>query len=322
MGYGTVRIVTPAMPRELRATLLVNPAARGVPGDLDGADLTSYLARRNVHTSLVVPDSAAAATREARLSAERGDDLLFVLGGDGSVRDAALGLAGSETALAAVPAGTVNIWAKEAGIPSGIRRALHAHVYGQSIHMDLGRANEHVFLLMAGVGWDAQIARGVSRRLKRISGDLAYMAHAAWMAPRLRPAATRWTTDSGAAEHSLAWMVLSNSRLYGGKVRLTPDASVDDGELDVLAFCPEKFTDTVRLAAKVVRGARQDRRMLRLRERSLTVETAGLPVQLDGDHVGETPMTFSADHRALLVSVPSGPLAAIFRGAHEDRRKR
>lgn len=314
--------MTAATPRELRATLLVNPAARGVPGDLDGADLLSYLARRNVHTNLVVPDSAALATREARLSAERGDDLLFVLGGDGSVRDAALGLAGSETALAAVPAGTVNIWAKEAGIPSGIRRALHAHVYGQSIHMDLGRADDHVFLLMAGVGWDAQVASRVSPRLKRFSGDLAYMAQAAWMAPRLRPRPARWVTASGDAEHSLAWMVLSNSRLYGGKVRLTPAAAVDDGQLDVVAFCPEKFKDTVRLAAKVVRGAREDRRMLRLREPSLTLETPGLPVQLDGDYVGETPMTFSADQGALLVSVPAGPLAAIFGGPHQDRRKR
>lgn len=310
------------MPRELRATLLVNPAARGVPGDLDSADLLSYLARRNVQTSLVVPGSAQEATREAQRSAERGDDLLFVLGGDGSVRDAARGLAGSETALAAVPAGTVNIWAKEAGIPSGIRRALHAHIYGQSVHMDLGRADDHVFLLMAGVGWDAQIARHVSRRLKRVSGDLAYMAQAAWMAPRLRPTETRWVTPSDETEHSLAWMVLSNSRLYGGKVQLTPDAAVDDGQLDVLAFCPEKLTDTLRLVSKVVRGARRDRRMIHLREHMLTIETPGLPVQLDGDHVGETPMTFSADHRALLVSVPSGPLAAIFREPHQDRRKR
>lgn len=310
------------MPRELRATLLVNPAARGVPGDLDGADLLSYLARRNVQTQLVIPGSGAEATRAARLSAERGDDLLFVLGGDGSVRDAARGLAGSETALAAVPAGTVNIWAKEAGIPSGIRRALHAHIYGQSVHMDLGRAGDDVFLLMAGVGWDAQIASRVSRRLKRVSGQLAYMAQAAWLAPRLRPRQTRWTTANGAMEHPLAWMVLSNSRLYGGKVRLTPDAAVDDGQLDVIAFCPEKALDTVRMAAKVIRGARQDRRMLRLREASLSIETPGLPVQLDGDRVGETPMTFSADHRALLVSVPSGPLAAIFGDSHEDRRKR
>lgn len=309
------------MPRELRATLLVNPAARGVPRDFNAASVLAYLARRRVSTTLIVPGSAAEATEAARRSAEAGDDLLFVLGGDGSVRDAALGLAGSGTALAAVPAGTVNIWAKEAGIPSGIRRALHAHVFGQSIHMDLGRAGEHCFLLMAGVGWDAQVASKVSPRLKRVSGDLAYMAQAAIMAPRLRPVATRWTTPGGEHEADLAWMVLSNSRLYGGKVRLTPEAAVDDGELDVIAFCPEKLRDTLRLAAKVVRGSRRDRRMIRLREASVTIETPGLAVQLDGDHVGETPMRFSIDPRGLLVSVPAGPLAPIFQGAHTNRRK-
>ena len=314
--------MTPATQRELRATLLVNPVARGVPRDLDTAELLSYLARRQVRTSVIIPGSAAEATREAARSAERGEDLLFVLGGDGSVRDAALGLAGSETALAAVPAGTVNIWAKEAGIPSGIRRALHAHIYGQSIHMDLGRAAGQVFLLMAGVGWDARIARHVSHRLKRLSGDLAYMAHVALVAPRLRPSRVRWSTPSGEAEHMLAWMILSNSRLYGGKVRLTPDAAVDDGELDVLAFCPETLPDTLRLALKVVRGAREDRRMIRMREPALTIETPGLPVQLDGDYVGDTPMAFSSDHRALLVSVPAGPLAPIFHAPHDDRRKR
>lgn len=314
--------MTPATQRELRATLIINPAARGVPRDIDGAELVAYLARRGVRTELIVPGSAAETTRQARLSAERGEDFLFVLGGDGSVRDAALGLAGSETALAAVPAGTVNIWAKEAGIPSGIRRALHAHTYGQSIHMDLGRADDQVFLLMAGVGWDAQIARRVSHRVKRVSGELAYMLQAALMAPALRPKLTRWTTSAGVTERSLAWMVLSNSRLYGGKVRLTPEAAVDDGKLDVLAFCPDRVTDTIRLATKVVRGAREDRSMHRERDESVTVETPGLPVQLDGDYAGETPMTFSADHRALLVSVPSGPLAAIFRATHEDRRKR
>jgi YegS/Rv2252/BmrU family lipid kinase len=309
------------MPRELRATLLVNLAARRVPRDFNGAELLAHLANRGVHATCAMPDSAAAATAEARRSADRGDDLLFVVGGDGTVRDAALGLAGSETALAHVPAGTVNIWAKEAGIPRGIRKALDAHIAGQSVHMDLGRAGDHCFLLMAGVGWDAEVANRVSGWLKKVTGDLAYVAQAAVMAPRLRPRVTRWSTPSATSEESLAWMVLSNSRLYGGKVQLTPNAAVDDGHLDVLAFCPEKLTDTVRLAAKVVRGDREDPRMLHLRESSLVIETPGLPIQLDGDPIGETPMRFFADRGALLVSLPAGPLPPIFGRAHIDRRK-
>jgi YegS/Rv2252/BmrU family lipid kinase len=308
------------MTRLRRGTVLVNPAARGVAKDFDGTRITRYLARHGVECGLVLPSSAEDATRWARESAGRGDDVLFVVGGDGSVRDAALGLSGSETALAAVPSGTVNIWAREAGIPRGMRAAIDAHLEGQSVHMDLGRADEHCFLLMAGVGWDAEIASHVNSRLKRATGDLAYMLQAAWMAPGLRTRRARWTTPEAAFEDDLAWMVLGNTRLYGGKVHLTPGAVIDDGELDVIAFCPHGFGETLRLAGKVALGKRQDPRIVHLRTPELTLETPGLAVQLDGDYVGQTPMTFSIERGALLVSVPRGPLAPIFAREHIDRR--
>ncbi|MGE0600892.1 MAG: diacylglycerol kinase family protein [Dehalococcoidia bacterium] len=305
----------------LNATLLVNSAARGVSASFDGSKLTRYLARHDCETRLVLPASAADATREARRSAERGDDLLFVVGGDGSVRDAALGLAGSETALAAVPAGTVNIWAKESGIPKGIRASLDAHLAGQSVHMDLGRAGDSCFLLMAGVGWDAAIANRVSKRLKKATGDIAYMAQAAWMAPRLRAHEARWRAGNECFDEPLAWMVLSNTRLYGGKVRLTPKAVIDDGQLDALAMCPRGFADTARLATKIILGKRSDDRFIERRVSEVVIETPGLAVQLDGDFVGETPMKFTVEPRSLLVSVSGGVLAPIFSGVHIDRRK-
>jgi len=308
------------MTRLRRGTVLINQAARGVGRDFDAKRITRYLARKGVEAALVAPGSASEATVAAQAAAYRGDDILFVIGGDGSVRDAALGLAGSETALAAVPAGTVNIWAREAGIPKGIRAAIDAHLDGQSVHMDLGRAGEHCFLLMAGVGWDAAVTSRVNPRLKRATGDIAYMVQAAWMAPGLRTRRSRWTTPEADFEDDLAWMVLGNTRLYGGKVHLTPGAVIDDGQLDVIAFCPHGFRETLRLARKVAVGRRDDPRIVHLRTPELAIETPELAVQLDGDYVGETPMTFSADAGALLVSVPAGPLAPIFAREHIDRR--
>lgn len=319
-GYGTFGSKVLAMTRLRRGTVLVNLAARGVGEGFDGTRITRYLERRGIEAGLVLPSSAEDATQKARESAERGDDILFVVGGDGSVRDAALGLAGSQTALAAVPSGTVNIWARESGIPLGMRAAIDAHLDGQSVHMDLGRAGGHCFLLMAGVGWDAEVASHINPRLKRATGDIAYMLQAAWMAPGLRTRRSRWTTPVATFEDDLAWMVLGNTRLYGGKVHLTPGAVIDDGLLDVIAFCPHGFGETLRLARKVALGKRQDPRIVHLRSPELTVETPGLPVQMDGDPVGVTPMTFSVDAGALLVSVPQGPLAPIFARHHVDRR--
>jgi len=291
-----------------------------VGAGFDAERIVRYLAKQGLPTQLVIPESAEDATRHARLSAERGDDILFVVGGDGSVRDAALGLAKSATALAAVPSGTVNIWAREAGIPPGIRKAIDAHLAGQSIHMDLGRAGEHCFLLMAGVGWDAEVASKVKPGLKKRLGDVAYMVQAAVTAPSLRPQNVRWSTPDGSVEEELAWMVLGNTRLYGGKIHITRDAVLDDGLLDVVALCPHSIGQTMRLAAKLVLGRRNDEGMRVFRTPELTIETPGLHVQLDGDPVGETPMRFSLDPGALLVSVPAGELAPIFAREHIDRR--
>ncbi len=136
-----------------RATLLVNPAARRVQRGLDPSRLHRYLERRTERTRLVIPGSAGEAVREARLAAERGDDVVFALGGDGTQRDAAEGLAGSPTALAALSGGTVNVWCLEAGIPRGVRAAVDALLSGQEVHIDLGMANDRPFLLMASLGW-------------------------------------------------------------------------------------------------------------------------------------------------------------------------
>jgi diacylglycerol kinase (ATP) len=303
------------------ATVLVNPAARRVREGSDGGRIVRYLAQRGVEARLVVPGSPGDAARSAEESAARGDDLLFVAGGDGSLRDAALGLAGSATAIAAVPLGTVNILARELGIPRGLEAALDAHLGGQSVHMDLGRADGRCFLLMAGVGWDAEVARRVSYSLKRRVGDLAYVLQAAWMLPRLRPADALWSAGGERFQEPLAWMILGNTRLYGGRIRVTGEAAVDDGELDVIALCPDDIVDGARLALKVATGrVRNDARVLERRTNEIRLETPGIPVQLDGDYVAETPMTFSVDAGALLVSVPAGPLPAIFGRAHVDRR--
>jgi YegS/Rv2252/BmrU family lipid kinase len=299
-----------------RATLLVNPAARGVGKRLpDPERAVRYLRKRGIDTELVIPASSEAATEAARKSAERGDDLLFVAGGDGSVRDAALGLAGSQTVLAALPAGTVNIFARELGLPDAVRGAVDAHLVGQRTRMDLGYVADTCFLLMASVGWDAEIARRVNPGLKRRFGDIAYMLQGAVTIPRLKPAPARWLSDERVYEDDLAVMVIANTRLYGGLVEFAPDAYADDGQLDVVALCPHTVLDGARLSARLaVSCLAGDARVLQHRAERIVVETAGFPVQADGDYIGRTPMTFHVERGALWVSVPAGPLPDVLSG--------
>lgn len=296
------------------ATLLVNRAARG-SSRVEPERIARYLRKQGVETQLVLPESAEAGTAAAHKAAERGDELLFVAGGDGTLRDAALGLAGSDTALAALPVGTVNIWAREVGIPHGLRAAVDAHLTGQLRRIDLGRADGSCFLLMASLGWDAEIVRKVRPSWKKRLGDAAYMLEAARTIPRLRPSRTHWRTDGTEHDEEIALMVISNTRLYGGLVKFAPEALADDGRLDVVALCPKNPFEVLRLSGRLALSrVEEDVRSVVERADEVQVTTARLPVQLDGDYFGETPMTFHVERGALLVSIPGGPLPAILGG--------
>ncbi len=296
-----------------RATVMLNPNARGVRPSFDADRVIAYLRNHGVAARLVVPASAELARVAAAEAAGRGDQALFAIGGDGSLREAAAGLAGSDTALAAIRGGTVNIFAREAGIPPGLRAAIDAHLAGQTVRMDLGRGDGQYFLLMAGVGWDAEIVRRVSSGLKRRLGDVAYLVQGAWMLPGLRPRNAAWQYNGEQLNAPLALMILGNTRLYGGRVGLTPRAFADDGRLDLVALCPERLRDGLRLGLKVATGRLSgDRNVIERRIQRVAIETPGLAVQFDGDFAGETPMEFEIAHRALAVRLPAGPLPWIF----------
>lgn len=306
------------------ATLLVNENARGVARRFDAPLAAEYLRAKGWATRLIYPETAASAGVRAREAAERGDEFLFVAGGDGTLRDAAIGVVGSDTALAPIPMGTVNVFAREMGIPRDPYRAIDTHIEGQRVRIDAGWATRpdgtrQCFLLMAGVGWDAEIARSVNPVLKRRVGDAAYILRAASALPGLRPVHARWRVGREEREGPLALIVMHNTRLYGGMVRFAPDAIADDGLLDVVALCPENVVDGARIAAKVATGhLGHDPCIHSARTSEVVIETEGIPVQLDGDFAGETPMHFAIEARALPVSVPAGALPAVILGRVEE----
>lgn len=295
------------------ATIVANPRARGMRR-FDGEEALRRLEARGFEARLELPDSPTGTAEAARAAAERRDALVFVLGGDGTVRLAAGELAGSGSALAVLPGGTANVWAKEAGIPRNLLRALDAHLDGQRVAMDLGRANGEPFLLMAGIGWDAQIAATVTPALKRRLGVLAYVLHGIPMLHRLRTTDLAWEAEGASAMEGVGLAVVSNTRLYGGILTFSLEASARDGQLDVCIFTPGNALEALRHALKVVvRRHPGDTGVRELRTPRFEVTTPGIPVQLDGDVVGETPVAITVEQGAITMSVPTGPLTPALR---------
>ena len=295
------------------ATIVANPRARGMRR-FDAARALRQLEAHEIEGRLELPDSPAGTATAAAAAAERGDAFVFVLGGDGTVRLAAGALAGSESALAVLPGGTANVWAKEAGIPRNLHKALDAHLEGQQVAMDLGRAGDEPFVLMAGIGWDAQIAATVTSALKRQLGVLAYVLHGIPMLHRLRTTEVSWTAEEEAVVEQVGLIVVSNTRLYGGILVFSPEASARDGLLDACIFTPRHAREALRHALKVVvRRHPGDSGVRQLQTARFDVTTPGMPVQLDGDVVGETPVALTVEQGALRMSVPARPLTAVLR---------
>ncbi len=116
---------------------------------------------------------ARAAAADAR---RNGFDRVVAAGGDGTLNEVINGLAPSPIPLAFLPLGTVNVFALEAGIPFAVEAACRIALEGDVRPICLGWAGDTRFLLMAGIGFDAEVVYGINLRLKRLAGKLAYLA--------------------------------------------------------------------------------------------------------------------------------------------------
>ncbi len=250
--------------------------------------------------------AAGDGVRLARAAVEQGFELVIAAGGDGTINEVVNGLAGSQTALAPLPLGTMNVWARELGLPLQPRAAATALLSWQPRRIDLGRAGERYFLLMAGIGFDAAITAGVGADEKRRFGALAYVVRGLAEALSVRGARVRLLIDGRSIRGRVLMVVIGNTQLYGGLVKITHRASIDDGLLDVAVFKGANGLSAVRrLMAILRRNYSADPEIAYYRARTVEViARPRLPVQVDGDPIGTTPMTFRVVPAALSAMLP------------------
>jgi diacylglycerol kinase (ATP) len=294
----------------VRATLIVNPRAGR------GADKSALLPAIDVlHDAgwlLTVCETTVAGHAEslAREAVEQEVDTVLVAGGDGTLNEVVQALAGTQTALAYLPTGTVNVWARELGLPLDPVLAARAIVAGRRESIDLGRALNRYFLLMASVGFDAEVLRRARRleRHKQRFGVLPYVLAGLATAPIYRGTDVELRYDGVIRRVQALMIIVANTRLYGGRFRFTPNAVANDGWLDL---CIVKGRGPVALARQSVpllllsSSKHADVEVRRVRNLSISAPVA-LPWQVDGEMIGSTPLHISIAPRALTAIVPTG----------------
>jgi diacylglycerol kinase (ATP) len=262
-------------------TILFNPTA----GTFRAAALEQTqraLRDAGVRSDFLATSHAGHATELCR--SLTGTDCVACYSGDGTLNEAAVGLLGRDLPLAFLPGGTANVMAHEMGLPRDPVQAARMLAGGKPVSVRPGLVGNWPFLLMAGIGFDAEAVRRVSPRVKARIGKAAYVLAGlgALVAP---PVSLRMTGGDGTRLDAV-WIVAARARKYGGPFVVHPQAGLECEQLGVAAIGRGRVLPF--LIGNLGLGASHSRpgRWL-LQQRSLVVEAeAPVPLQVDGDFRG------------------------------------
>ena len=234
-------------------TAVIAHAAKSFGGGLP--KLRSELKRRGIADPLwiEVPKSRYA-PKQVKRALAKGTELIFVWGGDGTVQRCIDAAAGSDAALAILPAGTANLLATNLGIPRDIEQAVDIGLLGERRKLDVGRFNGEKFAVMAGAGFDASMIQQADGSLKERLGRVAYV----WTGSqqlRAKPFKAKIEVDGAPWYTGAASCILVGNvgRLFGG-VEVFADARPDDGRLELGVVNADGVTDWVRTLARAAVG--------------------------------------------------------------------
>ncbi|MBE3074577.1 MAG: diacylglycerol kinase family lipid kinase [Actinobacteria bacterium] len=257
-------------------------------------------------------------TGQARQAVTDGATLICPLGGDGTVRAVAAALVGTETPIGLLPRGTGNLLARNLNLPvDSLDEALKVALTGQNKRVDVGRLTvdlsgeherpeEHIFLIMAGIGFDAAIMADAPERLKKTVGPLAYTFSGAknLRGPQFK-VRIKIDDESEISRRTRSVVIGNCGKLTGGLV-LMPRAEIDDGWLDAVILSPVGVVGWVAVAGRVISQKRKGHQRVdhhRLRSVAIRCDQP-VAVQVDGDTIGQArALSATVDPLALIVRV-------------------
>ena len=253
----------------------------------------------------------------ARDAADEGAELLVVVGGDGSVHEVVNGVARRDgVALAMIPRGTGFDFARSLGLPRKLDAAIRVALEGRTRVIDLGRAsyrawsgeNEQSWFANVGsVGMSGAIAQRANDTTKAFGGKVSYVWATFAVFARWANTEIEVTVGEERTHARMHDVIVSNGAFLGGGMKICPQAQPDDGLFDVLLIGDLTKRDLLMTMPKIFRGTHLPHPKAELlRGAQVSVDALKpLPIELDGEQPGTTPVRFELTPRALRVRVPA-----------------
>jgi len=323
-----------------RATIIFNPMS-GRPGRrAENVQLMIRLLSERGVTAEAHPTSGPDdATRLARQAVEIGSDVIVGYGGDGTLNEVIQGIVGSRAALAVWPGGTSNVVAHDLQVPFKIAELVPMIAAGKTRRISLGLArsgteftglsgkssqnsesevfekqkwgafhqftgNQRFFVMMAGIGLDASIARSVNKTLKRRTGEFAYWLSG--MRHLFLWHAEPFCIEVDGVSYNGAFALIGNGKGYGGGMMMTPGAKLEEPWFEVYILPPLASNFAyIRALSACMRGKPEVKGVSIVRGKQIRASSELEPwVEADGELLGPLPMTFEIVPEALSVIVP------------------
>jgi YegS/Rv2252/BmrU family lipid kinase len=296
----------------VRICVIFNPAAKG-----DKARrFRRHLDEIGAQSALKLTTGPGEARALATQAVAEGSEIVVAAGGDGTVNEVLNGLGdapeGFERArLGVLPLGTVNVFARELGLPRNIVKAWQTLRKANETRIDLPRVEQQqngnvrcrYFAQMAGAGLDARAVELVNWEIKKRAGPLAYI----WAGfQALAGAQARITAKTSTHESAGELVLVGNGRLYGGDYRIFQRADLRDGLLDLCIFPRINWFTLARCGPSLLlRGRLPGSTFVALQASEFTLSApTTTPFELDGEWVGHLPAKFSIEGARLRVIVP------------------
>ncbi|MBD3313381.1 YegS/Rv2252/BmrU family lipid kinase [Candidatus Woesearchaeota archaeon] len=224
----------------MKMLLIANPKSGKGAAQRVLPKVRDFFEKNYVELEIYLTKKQGDAINKAKRAALSGKyEVIIASGGDGTLNEVINGIMLSgknkKQKLGIIPLGTENVLARETKMPFNPIKAAQVIMEGNMIRMDVGKANKRYFFLMTGIGFDAHVATRVQPLLKRFMGSTAYTI-TAWNELFKYQHSDIDVVIDGKKKASGSFVVIGNTKLYGGGLKMTPKASLQDGFLDVCIF--------------------------------------------------------------------------------------
>ncbi|MBU2548981.1 MAG: YegS/Rv2252/BmrU family lipid kinase [Proteobacteria bacterium] len=290
----------------MRVLLLVNPSAGGGRAPAAADEAARVLSERDVAFARVESVSTDDLTRQARAAAESGVDRVVVVGGDGSFHYALNGLVGTDIPVALISCGRGNDFRRNAGLPKGIPQAVDVALDGEIRPLDLIWTGSRYYIGVGGVGFDSEVTECANTQIPLFTGTLAYTLAVFYMLYAFVPKRLRIVHDQGVYENQVMLAVFGNSKSYGGGMKITPEAEMDDGLIDVVLAERLSIPSLLGLLTKVFSGSHLGHPAVKSFRTTRAELTSPDKMELygDGEYIAPVPVTLEIRPRAVKVMSP------------------